>query len=121
MPFIQHQLNGSIVSHYPLEERLTIGRSPENDISIDDATVSAEHAVIEACDAGYLVRDLDSTNGIFLNGQRLASGTNSALTIGDVLLLGTHDLALIDELPSGMEKTLRIKKSWIPGVYFTEK
>ena len=127
MPYIQHQLNGAIVNHYPIDMMeiensvLSIGRSNENDIQLDDATVSAQHAVIESTESGVQVRDLNSTNGVFLNGKKLGRGDTSVLSVGDVMVIGAHDFSLINELPNEMDKTLKIKKSWIPGVYYTEE
>ncbi|ACR14184.1 ATPase [Teredinibacter turnerae T7901] len=34
--------------------------------------------------------------------------------------VGTHDFEFLVDLPTGLERTLKIKKSWIPGIYYTE-
>ncbi|WP_136419779.1 FHA domain-containing protein [Herbaspirillum sp. ST 5-3] len=52
-----------------LKERTTIGRSPHNDIVIDDRAISAEHAVIVTVDKDAFLEDLNSTNGTQVNGQ----------------------------------------------------
>lgn len=116
MPYIHHSLNGSSICHYELAELLTIGRNADNQLVIDDGTVSAHHAVIERTDRGFLIRDLDSTNGIFVNGKRMAE---SLLRAGDAVLIGIHDLEMVAQVSEALEKTLKIKKSWIPGVYYT--
>lgn len=51
------------------KERVTIGRSPRNDIVIDNLAVSAEHAVIETLHSDSCFEDLNSTNGTKVNGQ----------------------------------------------------
>lgn len=51
---------------------LTIGRDPGNDIVIDHLLASRRHARLEHDENGYLVRDLDSTNGTYVNGERIA-------------------------------------------------
>jgi len=57
----------------PLEsDRMTIGKSPENDVAIpDDPTASHLHAVLERFAAGWCVTDLGSSNGTWLNGTRI--------------------------------------------------
>ncbi len=58
---------------HALEEGLTlIGRSPFNDIVIPDETVSKRHASIAVSSGGVLLRDLDSTNGTFVEGQQVS-------------------------------------------------
>jgi pSer/pThr/pTyr-binding forkhead associated (FHA) protein len=117
MPYIIHELHGARVGCYPLTGALTIGRSPDNHIVIDDPTVSAHHAVVEQTDTGIQIRDLDSTNGVLINGKRVPS---CRLTGTEHVVIGTHDLSLVEELPEPLAKTHTIKKSWIPGVYYTK-
>ena len=50
---------------------LTIGRDGANDIIIDHPLASRRHARLERDESGYLVRDLDSTNGTYVNGDRI--------------------------------------------------
>jgi predicted component of type VI protein secretion system len=58
---------------WPLEAKeTTIGRWPDNDIVIADRWVSRHHARIVHQGLRYLVEDLDSKNGTFINGQRLS-------------------------------------------------
>jgi SARP family transcriptional regulator, regulator of embCAB operon len=67
-----------------------IGRSPDNDIVLSDAKVSRHHAVI-AADAGtFVITDLGSRNGVYVNGDRLDSGV--ALNDGDSIGIGDSDL-----------------------------
>jgi EAL domain-containing protein (putative c-di-GMP-specific phosphodiesterase class I) len=51
----------------------TIGRSETADHTIYSGKVSKEHATIQVTDGRYVVRDLDSTNGTFVNGQRVST------------------------------------------------
>ena len=70
---------------YALSAKTRIGRSDDGEIVLVDASVSRAHAII-AIDGGKpVVRDLDSTNGTFVNGRRVAS---EALRDGDELLFG---------------------------------
>ena len=50
---------------------LGIGSSPDNGLSLDDSAVSRFHAAIEVQDEGYLLRDLDSKNGTYVQGLRI--------------------------------------------------
>jgi pSer/pThr/pTyr-binding forkhead associated (FHA) protein len=66
-----------------------IGTLPENDLVLTDATVSRRHAVVEETAGGYVLRDLDSTNGTFLDGVRIREGYLSA---GSVIRLGQTEM-----------------------------
>ncbi|WP_420641875.1 FHA domain-containing protein [Candidatus Leptofilum sp.] len=52
---------------------LTVGRDPVSDIILNDPEVSRQHARFTQTETGYQVQDLGSTNGTFVNGQRLES------------------------------------------------
>ena len=53
---------------------LTIGRDSANDIIIDHPLASRRHARLERDENGYFIRDLDSTNGTYVNGGRIEGG-----------------------------------------------
>ncbi len=65
----------------------TLGREADNDIVLDEAAVSRKHAEIITSEAGYYLRDLDSTNGTFVNRQKIGE-ENHLLNHGDVIRLG---------------------------------
>jgi hypothetical protein len=52
-------------------EKVALGRSSDNDIAIDCGSISAKHAEMVRIDGGYELRDLGSTNGIKLHGERM--------------------------------------------------
>ena len=70
---------------YALRTTSRIGRSEESEIVLLDPGVSRAHAIIEVAGGKALVRDLGSTNGTFLNGRRVETGS---LRDGDELRFG---------------------------------
>jgi predicted component of type VI protein secretion system len=62
---------GAFGRSYPLQAPITIGRSPECDIHINDPGLSRVHARLVPGEDGVVVEDLNSTNGTFLNDRRL--------------------------------------------------
>ncbi len=72
---------------YPLEApEITIGRESTNAISINDVEVSRKHARLELRGSSYVIQDLGSTNGTFVNGQRVTGP--QGLNPGDSISLG---------------------------------
>lgn len=70
MPTLVIQLpNMPPVEHVLRDEALTIGRMKGNTIALDDASVSLSHAKLTRISGDYFLKDLNSTNGTFLNGQ----------------------------------------------------
>jgi hypothetical protein len=79
----------------PQAERTTIGRSPDNDIFLDDVTVSRKHAVLEQNGNQFLIEDLGSLNGTFVNRRRIESPTQ--LESGDEVQIGKYRLSFISK------------------------
>ena len=83
-----------------LEGKLTVGQSSQNQVVLRDERISRRHCAIELAAGGVRVRDLDSTNGTFVNGMRVSS---AELTVGGTLRLGRTQLRIAvaqDESPS---------------------
>ena len=78
----------------PIVSRIYVGRDSNNQIVLDDVMVSRRHAVIQKVKDDYFVEDLGSTNGTFLNGERVPSGKYMRLKQKDVLLIGRTELSL---------------------------
>jgi FHA domain/zinc-ribbon domain len=79
----------------PQSERTTIGRSPDCDIFLDDVTVSRKHAVLVEQDGDFLIEDLGSLNGTFVNRKRIESATR--LESGDEVQIGKYRLSFISK------------------------
>lgn len=72
----------------------TIGRNPTNDFRVSEASVSGFHSEIEVSEATILVRDLQSTNGTFIDDQPVVE---QALKPGQVVQFGTVTFRLEQE------------------------
>lgn len=72
--------------------RVTIGRAPENDIVLADLHTSAHHAMITRKNDAFMIRDLDSRNGTFVNSVRITEDT--AIVHGDTIHIGISDMIL---------------------------
>ena len=126
MALIVQLHEGVAINKCPLDQpELSIGRSPQCDIFIDDAVVSAEHALIERVPkaqpqgaAAYYVRDLNSTNGTFVNNEKIE---RHKLLHEDLIRIGWVTFKFIDETKADPDQTAKIHKSWIPGVYYTQQ
>ena len=122
MALIIQTVDGVIVNRFDIDEAgLKIGRADTNQVQIDDSAVSTNHAeiVVEESRGGkavYVLRDNGSTNGTFLNEKPVESQT---LNHKDVIRVGWNNFVFIDENERDFEKTDKITKSWIPGVYYT--
>jgi predicted component of type VI protein secretion system len=75
-----------------LPDRVVIGRMNTCDIAIQDKSVSREHARLSRLGTGYLLEDLNSTNGTLVNGSRIAEAT--VVQTGDLLTFGTVEFRL---------------------------
>lgn len=106
---------------FALEKReLTIGRSPNCDIHLEDPSVSFQHARIKIApnhDSKPLIsiEDCDSTNGTFVNNQRVE---REYLAANDNINIGLSTFRFIADSADVLESTQQIKKSWIPGVFY---
>ena len=81
-------------SIYPLEGSVSIGRNPENDITLVDYNVSRTHARVSFQKGSWIIEDLDSANGIIFAGELVVSKT---LTLGDSFQIGESILTFLEE------------------------
>src|SRR5438045_670979 len=84
---------------------LTIGRSPDNQFVIQDAQAASHHAEIRPDAQGYVLTDLGSTNGTFVNEQRLSPRVPRLLVSGEVIRIGSTSLTY--EIAGSYDATVR--------------
>ena len=105
-------MDGAVLKEYPLnKERMTIGRKPHNDIAIDNLAVSGEHAAIVTILNDSFLEDLDSTNGLEVNGTPTKK---HFLQNNDVIGIGKYKLKYINDqvtqsTPADFEKTMVLR------------
>ena len=97
--------NKQVIREYPFDkDGITIGRNEDNAIVIDNLAVSGFHARIDRAGSDYIVTDLQSTNGTFVNDQKVAS---HKLSHGDNIVIGKHVILFLasdsDKLETGKE------------------
>ncbi|MEO8041271.1 MAG: FHA domain-containing protein [Acidobacteriota bacterium] len=88
---------GSVDKRFALEQgkRLSVGRTKENDVAIDHSSVSKMHSSLLLNSEGKLViADTGSTNGTYLNDERIAYGKAIEIFAGDKVKFGAIDVAL---------------------------
>lgn len=73
-------------------EHTNVGRHPDSEIFLDDITVSRRHVVLDRTPAGYVLRDVGSLNGTYVNHER---ADTAALHHGDELQIGRYRLSFV--------------------------
>jgi pSer/pThr/pTyr-binding forkhead associated (FHA) protein len=105
-------MDGAVIKEYPLnKERMTIGRKAHNDIAIDNLAVSGEHAAIVTILHDSFLEDMDSTNGLEVNGKPTKK---HFLQNNDVIEIGKYKLKYINDqitqtTPADFEKTMILR------------
>lgn len=84
------RFDGVDVHDYVFDKKnITIGRTKENDITIDNMAVSGKHAAIQVTGDGPMVVDMNSTNGVYVNDKKI---TQQPLKERDVITIGKHQI-----------------------------
>ncbi|OGS93053.1 MAG: hypothetical protein A2061_01885 [Gallionellales bacterium GWA2_59_43] len=105
-------MDGVVIKEYPLnKERMTIGRKAHNDIVIDNLAISGEHAAIVTILNDSFLEDLDSTNGLEVNG---VPTKKHFLQNSDLIEIGKYKLKYINDQVSqtsaaDFEKTMVLR------------
>ena len=77
-------------TEHELEQSVTIGRDPSNDLTFASPTVSREHAAVSFRDGRWYIEDRGSFNGTYLNGTRVVPGTPLPLRHADRIGIGAE-------------------------------
>ena len=101
MPKLVLQFEERVLKEYGIGATVTIGRLQDNIIVIENQAVSGHHARVVQEGGEFVVEDLKSTNGTFVNGKRVERQT---LQSGDELLVGKHKL-VFDSTGDDLEAT----------------
>ena len=105
-------MDGVVIKEYPLsKERITIGRKAHNDIVIDNLAISGEHAAVVTILHDSFLEDLDSTNGLEVNGIPVKK---HFLQNNDLIEIGKYKLKYINDQVSqtsaaDFEKTMVLR------------
>src|SRR2546430_1078374 len=86
---------------YPLDDNATviIGRGVDTTFRIQDPSISRRHCQITNSPQGVLIADLGSSNGTYVNGQRI--GTWTQLQPNDQVMLGNNEILIASPTPTG--------------------
>jgi len=115
-------MDGLIIKEYPLnKDRMNIGRHAHNDIVIDNLAVSGEHAAVVTILHDSFLEDLDSTNGLEVNGT---PAKKHFLQNNDLIEIGKYKLKYVNDQisqtsPAEFEKTMVLRapvKQEAPGM-----
>lgn len=105
-------MDGVVINEYPVsKERMTIGRKAHNDIILDNLAVSGEHAAIVTILNDSFLEDLDSTNGLEVNGVVVKK---HFMQPNDVIGIGKYSIKYINDqasqtTPADFEKTMVLR------------
>ena len=103
---------GAVQGHYFLDkDRFTIGRKADNDIFLDDPSVSKFHAAIVTIGNDQVLEDSNSTNGVQVNGEKV---TKHILQNNDVIEIGDFQLKYVNQRASStmdFDKTMMLESA----------
>ncbi len=91
---LEVQQGGQVNIYTIPEAALTIGRSSDSDIVIDDTLASRRHAEVKWRNDTLFIKDLNSSNGTLVNGRRIDPQTEIALNNSDVIVIGDSRLII---------------------------
>jgi CRP-like cAMP-binding protein len=79
---------------FPLDPQVSIGRDKENDIHLSDLAVSRRHALVYLAEGQAVVEDLGSSNGTYLNGEKISK---AVVRSGDILRIGSVTIRFLQQ------------------------
>lgn len=94
-----------------------IGREIDQEIAIDANAVSRQHAEVRRTGHGYLIADLESRNGTFVNGERLGEDPHPLRDGDEIVIAGVETLRFIDPMATPMAPAIgRLTGVWVDPV-----
>lgn len=103
--YLQHDLELN-------EGTFAVGRNASCQLSLDDPLVSRRHALFEVNPGGVTVEDLNSRNGVIVNGHRIEAKVQ--LSVGDRILIGSQELTLLAARDPQNPATMGVGKMTLP-------
>jgi pSer/pThr/pTyr-binding forkhead associated (FHA) protein len=92
---------------HPLAEgKIRVGRGLDNQLTIDDPSVSRDHMQVVSTEGGFLIQDLGSTGGTFVNGEKI---DRRPLISGDIISLAGVTMLFIEDSPMPLD-TSRLRR-----------
>lgn len=100
-----------------VDKSFALGSADDNQLVIDDSSVSLQHARISCNDSRYTLRDLGSSEGVYVNNQRI---NKKPISNGDTIRIGRVELLVVDPFIGGNQKawSLIACSSWLSGQEF---
>jgi phage tail-like protein len=105
--FLVIEFQGNVIRTIPLTfAKLTIGRSPDNDLPLQHPGVSRQHVELTITSAGMIATDLESSNGTFVDGERILAHQPTRVEPAQTLQIGPFILGIRrphGERPNGIQ------------------
>jgi len=101
--------NKQVIKEYPFtKDSITMGRQEDNTVVVDNLAVSGYHAKVDKVGGEYILTDLQSTNGTFVNDEKVVS---HKLSHGDNIVIGKHVILFVateKQTPEGERKDKKL-------------
>ena len=101
------KLQNTVIKEFKTDQNeIIIGRDPNNDIQIDNIAISRKHARIVKNPNDYIIEDMNSVNGIFIDGKKI---NKKFLKTNDEIIIGKYSLQIILEDDPAIREKKKIK------------
>jgi pSer/pThr/pTyr-binding forkhead associated (FHA) protein len=114
IPWIEYyQVGGSRPVKMELSQfPFVIGRDESADFTVESTRVSRRHAVLDEQDGAFVLRDLDSTNGTYVNGKRVSE---VPVTTGDVVVIADFEFTFFSESSAARASATQVMTQPLSG------
>jgi pSer/pThr/pTyr-binding forkhead associated (FHA) protein len=101
------KLNNTVIKEFNTDQNeIIIGREPSSDVQIDNIAISREHACIVKGPNDCFIEDMNSKNGIFINGKKI---NKKFLKTNDEITIGKYSLQIVLEEDPAIRKNRKTK------------